>query len=58
MRELRKEELSLVAGGDGTAGTCGVVPDDTANIGGALIDAYEGAVEVTSHIIERVAEAL
>ena len=62
MRELTTNEIALVAGG---AGEC-PAPDgnnlggvsDSEGLGQDLINIYEGLVEVTSHIIERVANAM
>ena len=63
MRELTTSELDMVAGGTGVC-----TPDDsgndyggiteTASVGSELIELYEGVVAATSHIIERVANAL
>jgi hypothetical protein len=63
MRELTVAELDFVAGG---AGSCssddngnnygGVT--DTSTLGQDLIEIYEGIVEATSYVIERVANAL
>ena len=63
MRELTVNEIQLVAGGTGectaedSGNNYGGVTD-TSSFGEDLVDIYEGLVEVTSHIIERVAEAL
>lgn len=63
MRELSVQELPLVAGG----GDMVCTPDDGNNYGGVsdpgsfgqdLINLYEGLVSATSHVIERVANAL
>lgn len=63
MRELTCTEIDWVTGG---TGVCtpensggndylgGASPNE---VGRALIDVYEGLVEATSHIIERVANA-
>lgn len=63
MRMLEVKELQLVGGGEGqcTASDSGnsyggVV--DTGGVAQDLIDLYEGAVELASHVIERVADAL
>lgn len=63
MRELTARELEMVAGGNGVC-----TPDDSGNdyggisdtgsVGDDLVDIYEGLVAATSHIIERVANAL
>lgn len=63
MRELTLHELALVSGGEGQVCT----PEDgntyggvsnTKDFGDDLINFYEGLVSATSHIIERVANAL
>ena len=60
MRELTMQEMRLVsgAGDDCSSGgnNYGGVTD-TASLGDDLIEVYEGLVAVTSHIIERVANA-
>jgi len=63
MRELTLGELSLVSGGTGTCSAedsgnnyGGVTETDS--LGQDLINIYEGLVEATSHVIERVAQAL
>ena len=63
MRELNLEELGYVAGagddcpsGDGGNNIGGVTEPGT--LGDDLVQIYEGLVQVTSHIIERVANAL
>lgn len=62
MRTLNSMEIAAVAGGEGTCG-----PDDGNSLGGIsnaddsgdfFVNLYEGAVAVTSHVIERVANAL
>lgn len=64
MRELSLTEIAWVTGGTGVC-----TADDTGGneyLGGArsedvgtiLINVYEGLVEATSHVIERVANAL
>lgn len=71
MRELTMSEIEFVAGagdscpgGDGSGGSGGTQGNDlggvrdSANLGQDLINIYEGAVAATSHIIERVANAL
>jgi len=64
MRELTLSEISRVAGG---TGVCTAEDSSGNNIGGVtdsgslgqdLINIYEGMVEATSHVIERVANAL
>lgn len=63
MRELALHELAAVAGGGDLS--CG--PEDGNNYGGIrepgsvgqdLINIYEGLVDFTSHVIERVANAV
>jgi len=61
MRELTVAELEFVAGGadecsSGGNNYGGVT--DTSSIGEELIEIYEGIVEATSYVIERVANAL
>jgi hypothetical protein len=63
MRELTMIEVGMVSGGNGTCSAeesgnnyGGVT--DTTTLGQDLINAYEAAVEVMSHVIERVANAL
>lgn len=63
MRELTMTELGFVAGGhdgcssgDGGNNYGGI--SDTSSIGREIIEIYEGLVEATSYIIERVANAL
>jgi hypothetical protein len=61
MRELTTAELDFVSGGgdecsdEGGNNIAGVT--DSGSLGQDLINIYEGLVEVTSHIIERVANA-
>jgi hypothetical protein len=59
---LTSDQVNEVAGGDGTCtssitiGSSGItVNAPTSGLGQALIDTYEGVVDVTSHVIERVA---
>ena len=65
MRELTHEELSRVAGGHNSQVCTPAMADNqyygiknTSSVGGDLINIYEGLVEATSHIIERVAFAM
>lgn len=67
MRSLTLDEMSFVQGGatveatvTGPGGTSVSVSveGDPGGFGDALIDIYEGAVEATSYVIERVAKAL
>ena len=63
MRELTTSEFALVSGGTGVC-----TPEDSGNdyggvtdtgaVGHELIEIYEGLVAATSHVIERVANAL
>ncbi|HEY2627504.1 MAG TPA: hypothetical protein VGI57_00175 [Usitatibacter sp.] len=59
---LSEEQVTSIAGGDGTTasgGSSGVNVTTTApDPGTALISIYEGFVDVTSHIIERVVGAV
>ena len=63
MRELTMSEIGFVAGGaeqcssDQGGNNYGGITD-TGSIGDELIQIYEGLVEATSYIIERVANAL
>jgi hypothetical protein len=55
--EIAAEQAGEVGGGDATAtiGTCGgSISSNGPTAGSALIDIYEGAVELTTHVIERV----
>lgn len=63
MRELTMSEVEFVSGGvddcpagDGGNDIAGVT--DSKSLGQDLVNIYEGLVEATSHIIERVANAL
>lgn len=56
--ELPAENAAEVGGGDGctTTITAGPIQIQTGGtVGDALISVYEGAVDATSHVIERVA---
>jgi len=63
MRELTATELRFVSGGggecseDSSGNSYGGVAD-TSSIADDLINIYEGIVEATSYVIERVANAL
>lgn len=60
MRELNNMELDSVSGGHGVctpANSIGGVGDPS-RFGDYLIGVYEGLVAATSHVIERVANAL
>ena len=62
MRELNLSEMSLVSGANndcpsgGNNDLAGI--GDPPGLGRDIIDIYESLVEATSHIIERVANAL
>jgi len=63
MRELTVSELDFVSGGIGVCTPENSGNDfggitDTSSVGQDIINIYEGLVEATSHIIERVANAL
>ena len=63
MRELLASEYRFVAGGTGVctpedSGNDYAGITDTGSVGNELIEIYEGLVAATSHIIERVANAL
>lgn len=67
MRELTMSEIGLVSGGGDSCSSGGSGDSDGNDIGGVtdsesfgddLINIYEGLVATTSHIIERVANAL
>lgn len=63
MRELTMSEIGYVSGaGDdcsgGSSGNDLGGITDSGSLGQDLINIYEGLVEATSHIIERVANAL
>ena len=62
MRELTMEEISRVSGGTGecteqSGNNYGGITE-TSTLGQELIEIYEGMVEATSYVIERVANAL
>ncbi len=62
MRELKTTELDFVSGAGeecsgGSGNNIGGVTD-SGSLGRDLINIYEAAVAVTSHVIERVANAL
>lgn len=59
MRELTMSEVEFVSGGcapEGSNEYGGIT--DTSGIGRDIINMYEGLIEATSYIIERVANAL
>ena len=65
MRELTTSEMDFVAGGTGvctaedsaSGGNNYGGVTNTSSLGQDLINIYEGLVEATSHVIERVANA-
>ena len=60
MRELTESEIGFVSGGHDSCSNDGNDiggVTDSASLGQDLINIYEGLVQVTSHIIERVANA-
>lgn len=63
MRELTNSEIGFVGGGaeqceSGQGGNNYGGVTDTASLGQDIIEIYEGLVEATSYVIERVANAL
>ena len=58
MRELTLNEMNVVSGAECVAGNSygGIVEPST--IGQEIIQIYEGLIEATSYMIERVANAL
>ena len=63
MRVLTLDEMSLVAGAGDDCSSGGTGNDlngitNSKDFGQDLVNIYEGLVEATSHIIERVANAL
>lgn len=59
--QISAEQAGEVGGGTATAtigGSCTGVSNTAATPGEAMIGIYDGAVEVTSHVIETVAGAL
>jgi hypothetical protein len=63
MRELTMSEVEFVSGGTGVCTPENSGNDyggitDTNSVGEDIINIYEGLVEATSYIIERVANAL
>jgi hypothetical protein len=60
MRELRVDELSMVAGGGDQCtpeNSIGGISNPE-SVGEFIIGVYEGLIQATSYIIERVANAL
>lgn len=60
MRDLTINEMSLVsgAGDECSSGNNYGGVTDTSSLGTDLVDIYEGLVAATSHVIERIANAL
>jgi hypothetical protein len=61
MRELTMQEMRLVSGAGDDCSSDGNSYGgitETDSIGEEIIEIYEGLVQATSHIIERVANAL
>jgi len=66
MRTLNTNELNFVSGGEGTCGPAdglsagneygGIM--DTGTVGDEIIQLYEGLIQATSYMIERVANAI
>ena len=56
MRELIPSELTMVAGGDSMS--CGPIPENANEVGDTLTTLYEEAIDFTSYVIGRVANAL
>ena len=66
MRTLNTNELNFVSGGEGTCGPAdgasvgnnygGII--NTGTIGDEIIQLYEGLIQATSYMFERVANAL
>lgn len=57
--ELPAENAAEVGGGDGctTTVTMGGITTQGGSVGDTLISIYDGAVDATSHVIERVANS-
>ena len=58
MRELTLNEVSRVAGGECSAGNNYGGITEPSSLGQDIIQIYEGLVQATSYMIERVADAL
>ena len=58
MRELTLNEVNQVAGGECPAGNSYGGVTEPSSLGQDIIALYEGMVEATSYIIERVANAV
>ena len=55
--EIAAEQASEVGGGTSTVtigGSCTSIATTGNTTGAALIDVYEGAIELTTHVLERV----
>lgn len=61
MRSLTVSEVEWVSGGAEVTVSIGkasvTVKGETGDFGTGLINLYEGAIDATSHVIERVADA-
>lgn len=57
MRELTLNEMNVVSGAGGECGNNYGGVTEPSSLGDDLIDIYEGLVDATSYIIERVANA-
>lgn len=57
MRELTLNEVNLVAGGECPAGNNYGGVTEPSSLGQDLIEIYEGMVQATSYIMERIANA-
>ena len=58
MRELTLNEVSRVAGGECSTGNNYGGITEPSSLGQDIIQIYEGLVQATSYLIERVADAL
>jgi len=58
--QVTAEQAGEVAGGDGSCSTVSIGPLSLpgATVGEALTNAYDGAVDAASHVIETVAKAM
>ena len=58
---LTQEQAAQVGGGDGDCGptiSVGGIRSGTGELGAAITEAYEGAIDATSYIMDRVSKAL
>ena len=58
MRELTLNEVSRVAGGECSSGNNYGGVTEPSTVGREIIQIYEGLVQATSYIMERVANAI